>query len=506
MKPALPHGGRLPAGAGAPLGSFGCRPGPARFQFRLAWIFMWLLSGLALCPGAEPFAVRGYYMTFMRMPTFGLAQWQSMIDCLEEDGANTLLLWTAGGFRSRKFPVTWQYNREHENVRQDFVRDLIEYAHRKRIKVLLGFTPFAYDGVNQYPLEHPELKATRKDGRPVELWGMHSWGYNLCPAQTEAQGFMLDYVREMFFDFYPNADGLMVETSDYAICYCPDCREKFFDREFAFVHRISEEVWQKNPAALVAVYPHYFSGRAVPGFDVAGARQPFDPRWTLFFTPHSTAIDTNLLARARSSIFWNDGLTLGTPQKIRDGARSARRYGINGYVPSLEPFSCIDGPAGSGKPRQKPFHFEWLSDGQMPLRELLIEVNRLAYRWYSQDPDLSETDFRKNLSAHFFSTDQSSSRPPAQAIDDLLYLRNLWSLDADWFKPSPLVGPGSWTERAQTEGWAPERRASYARRIEQLRDLAGRYRHDSATSFERELHRIAALILSHQGEIETRGR
>ena len=34
--------------------------------------------------------------------------------------------------------------------------------------VLLGFTPFGYDGVNQYALEHPELKAVGKDGKKID--------------------------------------------------------------------------------------------------------------------------------------------------------------------------------------------------------------------------------------------------------------------------------------------------------------------------------------------------
>lgn len=93
-----------------------------------------------------------------------------MIDCLEQDGANTLLLWTAGAFRSKKFPITWKYNADHKNVEHDFVGDLIEYA----------------------------------------------------------------------------------------ICYCADCREKFFDREFEFVKAISADVWQAKPDAAIVVYPHYF--------------------------------------------------------------------------------------------------------------------------------------------------------------------------------------------------------------------------------------------------------
>ena len=83
--------------------------------------------------------------------------------------ATRSLLWVAGAFRSKKYPITWKYNADHENVRKDFVRDLIDHAHARGIKVLLGFTPFGYDGVNQYPLEHPETEGRRQGrqaGRP----------------------------------------------------------------------------------------------------------------------------------------------------------------------------------------------------------------------------------------------------------------------------------------------------------------------------------------------------
>src|SRR5438093_717439 len=86
-----------------------------------------------------PFAQRGYYITFMRMPTYDLADWKRIIDGIHDDGGNTLLLWVAGAFRSEKFPITWAYNRGHENVRKDFVRELIDHAHTRGVKVLLGF-------------------------------------------------------------------------------------------------------------------------------------------------------------------------------------------------------------------------------------------------------------------------------------------------------------------------------------------------------------------------------
>src|SRR5688500_391740 len=95
---------------------------------------------LAICVKAgEPFAYRGYYLTFMRMPVMGLPEWKRAMDCFAEDEANVVVLWMGGGFRSKKFPITWEYNRDHENVRKDFTRELIDYAHTKKIRVLLGF-------------------------------------------------------------------------------------------------------------------------------------------------------------------------------------------------------------------------------------------------------------------------------------------------------------------------------------------------------------------------------
>src|SRR4051812_3699306 len=69
----------------------------------------------------EGFAVRGYYITFMRMPVMGAQEWKEAVDCFADDGVNLLVLWTAGGFRSKKFPITWKYNEEHQNVRKDFL-------------------------------------------------------------------------------------------------------------------------------------------------------------------------------------------------------------------------------------------------------------------------------------------------------------------------------------------------------------------------------------------------
>jgi len=433
----------------------------------------------AACGAASPFAQRGYYMTFMRMPAFGLAEWKRIVDCIHQDSGNTLLLWTAGGFRSRQFPETWEYNADHKNVQADFVRDLIDYAHTKDIKVLLCFTPFAYDGVNQYTLKRPELRATGKDGKETQFWGMHSWGYNLCPSKPESQRFMLGYVREMFFDFYPNADGLMIESSDYAICHCQDCGTNFFRREFEFVKEISRVAWSNNPGAMIAVYPHYFTGAKVPGFDVPAATETFNTNWTLFFTPHSAHIDTALMKRAAHNIYSSDVMSLGMPAKIRDSARLAKKHGISGFIPSCEPFTCPTGPPDNRGLRMKPFHFGWLREGEMPLSELPVRVNRIAYREYSRNPDLSDDEFRRVLSKTLFGAEKS------EAVDDALFLNRCCFEGANWFIPPTLL--------ADPAAIKPDQAGKAREKLTRLREISSRYA-NAANPSERELHRIATWI------------
>ena len=441
-----------------------------------------------------PFAIRGYYITLMRMPVMGLAEWKQAVDCFAEDDANVLILWTAGGFRSHKFPITWQYNAEHANIRHDFVRELIDYAHTKNIRVLLGFTPFGYDGVNRYSVEHPELKARKPDGSPVDEFGIGSRGWNLCPAKAESQRFMREYIDELVFDFYPNADGLLIESSDYAICNCPECGPHYYDHEFAFVRELSDKVWRRNPNATILVFPHYFTGARVPGLNATAAKQPFDSRWGLIFTPHSSHFDAGLMAQAKTTIFWSDATALHTPHDVAAAARTARQHGVTGFVPSLEAFSYVPDMIEAGEPwvvgkRHRPFGFDPLGDGKMPYSTLPVRVQRFAYRTFSHDPDLDFARFERQLGNQFFGSDS-----PLSTATNLLELQHIWAYDSDWYWASPLLDPEFFTEHSRRLKWPARKIAEYDRNLTSLRQIAARNA-DAASPAAREMAMLAAMIV-----------
>lgn len=482
-------------------GSLSLNPGGStmnRRQFIAAASLAACAPQLGFAAKAAPIlAHRGYYLCFMRMPTFGLRVWKEILDDAAADGSNTVILWMGGAFRSKKFPITWQWTKDHENVKTDFGRELIAHAHRRGIKVLLGLTPFGYDGVNQLPLEQPELKALGQDGKPVREFGIGCWGWNLCPAKAESQRFMREYAREMAFEFYPEADGLFIESSDYAVCHCPECGPKFFDHEFAFVRGISNDVWERKPDATVVVYPHYFSGAKLRfSFSEATAsKQPFDPRWTLFFTPHSAAIEPALVTQARGAWWWNEAPCRFDIAGIRAGVNKAREARCNGYVPTLECFSYVPVKPEFGEPwivgqRQVPFGFGWLKDGENPYRELPVRAIRLVFRELTANPELSDADLRSRLGRELFGTNWL----PAH-VDDLFFLFQVFNTDRDWSVPGALTTPGLVKDRAQRGKLDAAKRALLREQLARIRAMADRHR-IAQSEGGRQLHRIAQWLIA----------
>jgi hypothetical protein len=437
------------------------------------------------------FRERGYYITFMRSPLFTFETWKEILDGVKEDGGNLIILWMGGAFPSKKFPITWKYNAEHENNRHNFAGKLIDYAHALGISVLLGLTPFSYDGVNQYTLEHPELKAINEKGNYTKLDGLGAWGFNLNPWLPEAQQFMFDYSVEML-EFYPNADGLLLESSDYAIAYCKDCAESYYQKEFAYVRKISEYLWARKPEAVIAIYPHYFSGADVPGMKIKGAKETFDPRWTLFFTPHSAPFDPALMKQARSTLCWNSSPTMGRLEEIRAGAKRAKDAGATGFIPSFEPLNYrVTGPDSGATwlvgQRVSPFGFAWLKPGESPMQQWMLRLLRMAYKMFSSDPELSMEKFREAVSRELL----PDCATPAM-LNDLLFLEETFFLDRNWDSTAVLASPEYVKGRIELGQLGPTRLRDYRDRRKRVGDIARRYA--SAPAQCKELTQVASWM------------
>jgi len=444
--------------------------------------------------GGPCFAQRGYYITFMRGPLFTFETWKGILDGVKQDGGNMVILWMAGAFPSRKFPITWKYNAEHENVKYNFAGKLIDYGHSLNLKLLLGLTPYGYDGVNQFALEHPELKALNENGNYTKAFGLDAWGFNLNPYRPEAQGFMLDYTREML-DFYPNADGLLLESSDYAISYCKDCPKSYYEKEFEFVRQVSDELWARKPDATIVVYPHYFTGGEVPGMKEKAAKEKFDPRWSLFFTPHSAFLNEALMKHAKTTLYWDPSPSFGQANLIRAAAQTAKKAGATGYVPSFEPWNYVFTGPDMGHQflvgqRASPFGFGWLKPGESPMNVLLLRLDRLAYREFSRDPDRTMAEFRVTVSSELF-----AGQATEEILDDLFFLEESFALDRVWDMQAVIPSPEYVKGRIELGEVGPERISEYRDRLKRIASIAQRYV-TAANPSTRELGQTAEWIVT----------
>jgi hypothetical protein len=245
---------------------------------------------------------------------------------------------------------------------------------------------------------------------------------------------------------------------------------------------------------MIVVYPHYFNGAEVPGFGVRAAKLPFDPRWTLFFTPHSAHLDSALIREARHSLWWDESPALRRPQDIQQGVLRARSAGVTGYVPSLEAYSFIpteveEGQAWLKGRRQVPLGFGWLREGEPPYDELPLRVNRIAYREFTHNPDLTFDQFKQQLGREIF-----GDAATAQGVEDLLDLQAIFALERTWCQPSPVVCPER-VRAMKAEGvLTPKKRDEYRAALIKLKVMEVWHR-EAKSEGERQLLLITRWVL-----------
>jgi hypothetical protein len=359
-----------------------------------------------LAPGEEPagpFRYRGYYFILSRNPGYGLEAYRLILDRMAADRANTLILWIGGGFPSRRYPETWDYQKDHRNIRENFAGAVIDHAHLVGIKVLLGLTPFAYDGVNRYGAAHPELGAVDAAGKPAVTGGIHSLGRGLCPSKPAAREFMLGYCRELWDDFYPAADGLFLEHSDYGICQCAECAGgNALRREWELVETLASHAWGKRPEAMMMVNPRY----ATLGVE-------YDPRYIVFLAPHNREGAEKV---KNPKVLWTGYWDCGA--LFKDLCRAAAREGCVGVVPSMENFAYENPHA---------FDTRWGPPGAAGWDDILVRVTRLSFREHAARPDLDDAGFRKALAEDLFAAES-----PGAAVDDLLALHRILNRWEGW--------------------------------------------------------------------------
>ena len=137
--------------------------------------------------------------------------------------------------------------------------------------------------------------------------------------------------------------------------------------------------------------------------------------------------------------------------------------------------------------RLKPFGFDWLPDGADPYSELLVRVNRIAFREFTRNPNLAFDAYRSLVGKEIFGETAES------AVDDLLFLQESFFADHSWFSASPLVAPYILRGRLEAGSVSLEQIAGYRDRLRRIAAIRARYA-DASGGARKELNRIAGWI------------
>ena len=165
-----------------------------------------------------------------------------------------------------------------------------------------------------------------------------------------------------------------------------------------------------------------------------------------------------------------------------------------GFIPSLEAFSYVATAPEAGEPsvvgkRHQPYGFDAMGEGRMPYDTLPVRVQRFAFKTYSQEPDLDDSEFQSRLGQHFFGADSTPT-----LVADLLELQRIWSFESTWYWPSPLLDPDFFATRAARLSLSASKLAEYDRNLVTLRAIADR--HAAATNSDaKKMASLAATIV-----------
>jgi hypothetical protein len=182
-----------------------------------------------------------------------------------------------------------------------------------------------------------------------------------------------------------------------------------------------------------------------------------------------------LIKQARSALYWSPSPTFGRPKLIREAALTAKAAGFTGFVPSFEPWNFKFYGPDLGEPfligqRSSPFGFGWLKPGQTPVNELLIQLDRLAYREFSRNPDLAMEEFGGIVSRELF-----AGRATPQLLDDLLFVEESFFLDRNWDSFSAVASPSYVKGKIELGRLGPKRLEEYRSRRVRIAQIAQRY-------------------------------
>jgi len=198
--------------------------------------------------------------------------YRGFIDWLASHKINHLNMWLFDlafgiAYDSQRFPEC--VNRHHPNVKNEFISDMIEYAHKRHIEIFV-FVDFP-DNWTAVIKAYPDLAGKNVDtvkllNMDEEKWTIYqksgevggerlranSW---VCASNPKTMEFWEGYWDELL-SRYPGIDGVGGQFEEHQSyrCDCDSCAKSFFALQWKFFERMSEIAYKKNPNIKLWAY------------------------------------------------------------------------------------------------------------------------------------------------------------------------------------------------------------------------------------------------------------
>jgi hypothetical protein len=185
---------------------------------------------------------KGAFNPYLKSPDVFLEDYYLLLDFMESMDFNGLIIW--GFFRDA-------------HGGEKYAEKIIKYAKNKKIKILPGIGLGAYGGIyyegnhpynlKTYISKNPKLTAIDKNGNKLKNI--------LCPSKEENIEWYLKGIDWLFDNF--EIEGVNLETGDYGICWCSDCKKRrdeennFSVGDIKVYLPVIEKIHQKSPYCLI---------------------------------------------------------------------------------------------------------------------------------------------------------------------------------------------------------------------------------------------------------------
>lgn len=251
---------------------------------RLYWVKNRLVVDNLYLQTKPAFEIRSIFTNMGGPDSIAPRQWEKefgtnykqFIDFLASYRINNLILMSHNlgsgiAYNSKKFPEL--VNPYKVTVREDFMREMIDYAHSRYIEVFfqLDFPDHTLAVAKIYP----QLAGNNFKGSPfdpsfkkfkemlkgnIKFSSAEGW---LCGSKPQTMQFWQDYIEELLTR-YPNIDGIGLQPSEgrnpNTRCNCKDCqRTNYFDINLRFFKALRTIAKSINPRIKIWFFSGYGS-------------------------------------------------------------------------------------------------------------------------------------------------------------------------------------------------------------------------------------------------------